>query len=82
MLIQKSIIDAMDDSTKVAVHQAFATLSITGVWEAHIQLAQQLMLQGSETEDPAALAARILEGRKRVNLFKELQMLGLEQPTN
>jgi hypothetical protein len=78
MTIHSTVIDGLDPATRDAVAISLGTLSNSGVWLAMIQIEQDSLMQGSESENPQALAARILEARKRVNFFVGMQTLGLE----
>lgn len=78
MMIQQTIIDSLAPDVKVQVQTAFAILRASGIWESHIALEKQKLFIGSETEESDKLAERILETRKRVNVFTELQTLEIK----
>lgn len=78
MLIQPTIIEQLPEHLRRPVQTAFSTLALSGVWTAHKALEMQKLLTGPIDESVEALSQRILDSRRMMAVYDEMQTLGLK----
>jgi hypothetical protein len=74
--INKTLID--NSEMGLQTRQALATLALENFWQIQADKLLHDMIHGTINEPEDDLAKRILEVRKRVAHYQELQTLGLE----